>query len=117
MGIELLSIPFSHLRCKRMNEKKYIRKFDFQNKMISRQSEQIESLKSQIETLKLKCEEKDKIINSVESLRKELTESIEKHRELRNEYENLVKELRIMKKVMDETVYKGRWRLIKFLIK
>ena len=100
-----------------MNENKYKKKFEFQNKMISRQSEQIESLKSQIETLKLKCEEKDEIIMSVEPLRKELTESIEKHRELRNEYENLVKELRAMKKVVNETVFKGRYRLIKFLMK
>lgn len=100
-----------------MNEKRYKKRLEFQSKIISKQSQEIENLKSQIETLKLKCEEKDEIIMSVEPLRKELTESIKKHKELRIEYENLVKELRIMKKVVNETVYKGRWRLIKFLIK
>lgn len=100
-----------------MSEKRYRRKNEFQKKMISRQTEQIESLKLQIEKLKSECEEKDKIIDSVSSLKAELTESIKKHKELKNEYEGLVKELRMMKKIIDETVYKGRWRLIKFLIK
>lgn len=100
-----------------MNEKRYKKKLEIQNKLIARQSEQIEKLKSQNEALKLKCDEKDEIINSVEPLRKELTESIERHKELRNEYTNLVKELRMMKKVIDETVYKNRWNIIKFLIK
>lgn len=100
-----------------MSEKRYKKKLEIQSKLIARQSEQIEELKSQNKALKLKCDEKDEIINSVEPLRKELTESIKKHKELRNEYTNLVKELRMMKKVIDETVYKNRWNIVKFLIK
>ena len=85
--------------------------------MITRQSEQIESLKLQIEKLKLECEEKDKIINSVDPMRKELAENIKEYKRLKNEYKSSVKELRKMKEIMNVTVYKGRWKLIKFLIK
>ena len=60
-----------------MNEKGYKKRLDFQNKMISRQSKQIDSLKSEIDNLTLKLAEKDKIINSVASLREELSQNVE----------------------------------------
>lgn len=100
-----------------MSEKDYKKRLEFQKKMISRQSEQIDLLKSEIEKLKLKCDEKDKTINSVDSLRNELIEDIKEHKRLKNEYAKLVAELRKMKKIMNQTVYKGRWWLIRLLLK
>lgn len=85
--------------------------------MISRQSEQIESLKLEIEKFKQKLKEKDEIINAVEPTRKEMAESIKEHQRLKKEYKDLVEELRKMKEIMNMTVYKGRWKLIRFLIK
>lgn len=100
-----------------MNDKGYKKKFEFQQKMIKRQSEQIQNLELQIETLKLECEEKDKIINSVESLRIELTKNVDEVNKYKKEYGELVGELKKMKEIMNQTVYKGRWKLIRFLIK
>jgi len=101
----------------KMNEKKYKKKVELQEKMISRQSEQIENLNAQIARLKLVIEEKDNIINSISSLRDEL---IQKNRDIdkyRKEFKELIEELRKMKEILNQETYKGRWRLIKFLIK
>lgn len=100
-----------------MNEKSYKKRLDFQQKMISRQSEQIIDLKSDIEKLKQKLKEKDEIINMVTPLRNEMIENNKECRKLRNKYKNLINELKKMKKIMDVTVYKGRWRLVKWLIR
>ena len=72
----------------------YIIKPNYQQKMISRQSDQIDSLKSEIEKLNLKLQEKDEIINSVEHLRKEMTENVQEQKRLKNEYKQLVQELK-----------------------
>lgn len=100
-----------------MNVKNYQKRLDFQQKMISRQSDQIDSLKSEIEKLNLKLQEKDEIINSVEHLRKEMTENVQEQKRLKNEYKQLVQELKKMKEIINQEVYKNRWWLIKLLIK
>lgn len=100
-----------------MGEKNYKRKYEFQKKMALRQSKQIEDLKFQIERLKLECEEKDKIINSVNSLKDELSKDVSEVRKYKEEYVELVDELRKMKNTINQTVYKGRWNLIKFIIR
>lgn len=102
-----------------MNEKKKKtqKRLKFQEKMIARQSEKIESLTSQIEALKLECKRKDEVINSVAPLKEELTNNINEIKEYKREYGELVGDLRKMKTVMNQTVFKGRWRLIKFLMK
>lgn len=100
-----------------MNEKKYKRKLEFQQKMILRQSEMIDSLKSQIEALKLESKAKDDLIESVDSLRKEFINDVDKVKVYKEEYEKLIQELKDMKKILNQDLYKGRWRLIKFLIK
>lgn len=100
-----------------MNEKKYKKRLEFQQNMISRQSKQVEDLKLQIEKLELKCKEKDEIINSVASSKEELAQNIAEVKKYKEEYGELIKELRKMKEIVNQTVYKGRWKLIKFLIK
>lgn len=100
-----------------MNEKRYKKRLEFQEKIISRKSEEIESLKLKIKTLELESKAKDELINSVEPLRKELTENINEIKKYKNEYKELIKELKDMKNTLNQSVYKGRWNLVKFLIK
>ena len=100
-----------------MNEKRYEKRLEFQRKMISKQSEQIESLKKQIEKLKLESIEKDSIINSVDYLRDELNKNVSDIKKYKREYSELIDELKKMKKILNTEVYNGRWKLVKFLIK
>ena len=102
-----------------MNEKKnkYEKRSQFQKNMISRQSEPIESLKSEIEILRNKLIEKDEIINSVKPLREELSRNVAEAKKYKEEYKNLIKELKKMKNIVNQEVYKNRWWLIKFLIR
>mgnify|MGYP003517155328 FL=1 len=90
---------------------------EFQQKIISKQSEQIEKSNSEIENLKNKLIEKDKIINSIEPMRKEMAENLKEQKRLKNEYNQLISELKQMKKIINKEVYKNRWWLIKWLIK
>ena len=100
-----------------MNENKYKNKIKLQEKMISIQSEQIENLNAQVVELRLKIEEKDNIINSVSDLKDELIQKNKDIDKYKEEYRGLVDELRQMKEILNQTVYRGRWRIIKFLIK
>lgn len=100
-----------------MNEKNYKKRLDFQNQMISRQSQQIDILKSKVEKLEQKLKEKDGIINSVAPLRNELNENIKATKKYKEEYKKLIKELKQMKGIVNQEVYKNRWWLIKYLIK
>ena len=100
-----------------MNEKRYEKKFEFQQKMISRQSEQIEELKLRNLELELELKKKDEIINSVSSLKDELTQNVNEVKKYKEEYKELINELKKMKEIINKEVYKGRWRIVKFLIK
>lgn len=100
-----------------MDEKKYEKKLEFKNKTISRQLKQIEDLELQLQKMKLEIEEKNKIINSVASLREELIQNVNESKKYKEESKGLLEELRKMKDVMNRTVFRGRWRLVKFLIK
>lgn len=100
-----------------MNEKKYKKKLESQNKIISRQSEQIESQNVQIAKLKLEIEEKDNMINSVASFKDEL---IQKNKDIdmyKKQLKELIDEVRKMKEILNQEVYKGKWWLVKLLIK
>lgn len=100
-----------------MNEKKFKNKIESQNKIILRQSEQIKTLNAQVAKLKLEIEKKDNIINSVAFLKDELIQKnkdIDKHRE---EYRVLINELRKMKEIFNQEIYKGKWWLVKLLIR
>lgn len=115
--VQICTLMF-YERCKiEMNEKKYKRRIEFQQKVISRQSEQIDDLKSEIEKLKNEIKEKDQIINSVAPLRDELTANVNEVKKYKKEYKKLIQELRKMKSIVDQEVYKKRWWLIKLLLK
>ena len=100
-----------------MNEKGYKKRLDFQQKMISRQSEQIEDLKLQIERQKSELEEKDEIINSVSHLRKELSQNVEESKKYKEKYEKLVDEVKLMKDTFNREIFNNRWWLVRILVK
>lgn len=99
-----------------MNEKKYEKRLEMQNKLISRQSEQIKDLEQQVRDLQLEIEEKNKVINSIEPMREEMAKHIAEVKKRKVEFESLVYELKDMKEIMNQEVFKGRWWLVKHLI-
>lgn len=100
-----------------MNEKQYNKRLEFQQKMISRQSKQIEDLESKIKKLTLECQKKDELINTVEPMQNEMAENIKEYRKLKSDYQKLIDELKQMKEIINQEVYRGKWRLVKWLIK
>lgn len=102
-----------------MNEKNYKKRFESQQNIISRQSDEIESLNAENAKLRLQIEEKDNVINSVSSLREELKQNVEDAKKYKEQYKSLIQELRDMKKILTQEVYGSQWKwnLIKFLIK
>lgn len=101
-----------------MNDRNnYKKKQETQARIIERQSETINSLKAKIEELELECIKKDETINSVSGLKKELEDIVKTQKKYRDEYNDLIHELKKMKEIMNQSVYKGRWNLVKLLIK
>lgn len=98
---------------KNINAKKNNRK----DKIIKRQIDEIESLKNKVSNLEIDCKEKEEIIHSIESFRAELSETIEDLKEKGKQYDMLIDELVMMRKVMNEEVFNGKWKLIKMLMK
>lgn len=92
-------------------------KSEFKDKIIERKNNEIESLKELISNLQIACEEKDGIINAVDGFHKELNKIIDELKESKKEYDSISKELFEMRKVMNQTVFKGRWKIIKWLLK
>lgn len=100
-----------------MDEKRYKKKLEVQQKIISKQSKQIEDLEFQVQNLKLELKDKDETINSIVPLRNKLLKSVSDAEDYKKQYKELIDELRKMKDVFNQEVFKGRWYLIKLLIK
>ena len=100
-----------------MNTGKRNRKSNIKSRIIERQTREIESLKKIISELEIDCDEKDELINSVDSLRVEMEQCVEDLKSKGEVYDKLVGELTEMKKIMNEEVFKGRWNIIRFLLK
>lgn len=99
------------------SKERYKKRIDLKDKIIERKVDEIESLKNKVSSLEIDNEKKDDIINSVDSLRVELTEVIDDLREKSKEYDCIIADLRSMRNVMNQEVFKGRWRLIRLLLK
>ena len=67
--------------------------------------------------MKLEIEEKNMIIDSVALLRDELVRNVDEAQQYKEEAKENVDELRKMKEIVNQEVYKGRWWLIRLLIK
>lgn len=102
------------------NQKKsnrYEKKYETQKKIVLRQLDEIEKLKSSISELEIDSEKRTELIDSITDIRTELYEVIDDLSERREEYTRLIEDLRQMKMVMNQTVFKGKWRLIKLLLR
>ena len=99
-----------------MNKYSKNKKSDYKSRIISRQIDEIEHLKQEVSKLEIDCEEKNKLINSIDSLRDDLVGVIDELKNKRQEYDKLIVELYKMKSVMNQTVFKGRWKLIRLLL-
>lgn len=93
-----------------MNEKSYKKRLDFQQKLISKQSQRIKDLESELE-------EKNKIIDSVSDLRNELKRNVAESMKYKEEYEKLVDELKLQRDTFDKEVFNSRWWLIRLFVK
>ena len=93
------------------------RKTDVKSNIIKRQSDEIKALKAKINELDISSKEKDELIHAVEPLQKKLIDAIEIVRSKGEEYDKLIEDVKAMRKIFDKEVFKGRWNIIKFLLK
>lgn len=98
-----------------MSRKK--KRSDLRSQIIVRQVDKIDSLQKQVSLLEIDNVKKDEIINSINALRDDLFETVNELRGKGEEYDRLVAELIQMRNVMNQEVFKGRWKLIRLLLK
>lgn len=101
----------------RRKTNRYEKKYETQKKIVLRQLDEIEKLKSSISELEIDSEKRTELIDSITDIRTELYEVIDDLSERQKEYTRLIEDLRQMKVVMNQTVFKGKWRLIKLLLR
>jgi chromosome segregation ATPase len=90
---------------------------DIKTKIIKRQIDEIDGLKQQISELEIDCDKKDEIINSIETMREDFASVIDELKEQEKEYNMLIDDLMKMRNVMNQEFFKGRWKLVRLLIK
>lgn len=100
---------------KRYSRKK--KKSDLINHIILKQVDEINELQKKISNLEINCAEKDEIVNSIDSLNSDLFNIVNELKQKSEEYDSLISDLKEMKKTINQTVFKGRWNLIRLLIK
>lgn len=101
----------------RRKTNRYEKKYETQKKIVLRQLDEIEKLKSSISELEIDGEKRTELIDSITDIRTELYEVIDDLSKKREEYTRLIEDLKQMKMVMNQTVFKGKWRLIKLLLR
>ena len=92
-------------------------KFDSKSQTIVRQVDKIYSLQKKVSALEIDNAKKDEIINSINALRDDLLMTVNELKSKSEKYDELIAELLQMRKVMNQTVFKGRWKLIRLLLK
>lgn len=100
------------VKSQRMKKRESLR-----NQILQRKERDIELLKEKIVELQNECNKKDEFIKSIEDMRNELKKSIDDINKRKEEYRSLNEDLRQMKNVFNKTIFKGRWRIIKWLMK
>lgn len=100
-----------------MLKKNISNKKDIQKKLLLKQLSDIENLKKKISELELQSQTKNDIVHSVEAIHEEFIGIVNDLRDKREKYDELIAELQKMKEVMNKKEFKGRWKLIKWLMK
>lgn len=92
-------------------------KRDLKSRIIKKQFEEIQSLKKAVSDLEIECKEKDEVIGSIDDLRVKFMLAVNDLRLQREKYDELISELKKMKKVMSRECFRGRWRIVKWIIR
>ena len=100
-----------------MNNNFKNKKSDIKSQIIDRQINEIEHLKQEVSKLEIDCEAKNNLINSINYLLNDFVSVIDELKNQQREYNKLIEELYKMKYVINQTVFKGRWKLIRLLLK
>ena len=90
---------------------------EIKNRIIGRQSEEIQSLKDKISALEIDCKTEDDLIHSVDYVRNDMIAVIEDLKKQSKKYDELINELTEMKNTMNKIVFKKKWKLIRWLLK
>lgn len=101
----------------RKSKAKRREKNGLKDRIIKRQVDEIESLKNRISKLEIDNKTKDDIINSIDAMRLELLDVIGRLNDKSDEYDELIAEMKEMRDVFNQEVFRGRWRLIRFLMR
>lgn len=100
----------------KLNKSREQRRIDHQGQIIQIKNDKIKALESKISMLEISCEEKNELINEIDSLRKDMLEVVEDLKAKRKEYDRLMSELVMMRNAMDDAVFGGKWWLVKRLL-
>ena len=114
MGRGSTPLPYLCEKGVKINMRK---KDEMQSRIIKRQKEEINRLKDEIASLKYECQAKDEMLEYFDDARHDIKSVIDGMSESRDGYVEAVKELREMKRVINQEVFNGRWWLIKLIIK
>lgn len=74
-------------------------------------------MKKAVSDLEIECKEKDEVIGSIDDLRVKFMLAVNDLRLQREKYDELISELKKMKKVMSRECFRGRWRIVKWIIR
>lgn len=96
---------------------KYKKRYERQKELIEKRNDEISKLKKQISKLEHECESKDSVISSVMPIKDNLDVTVEDLKKKYLEFDEVITELKRMRSVLDQTIFKGRWKLIKLLMK
>lgn len=99
-----------------MNKRKS-KKSDYKSKIIARQINEIDRLKQTISTLQISNDEKGQLIKSVENIRQEFFNIVEELKKKKEEYEKLIAELIAMRNAFNQILFKGKWSLVRLLLR
>lgn len=93
------------------------KKQDLKSRTIQRQANQIKDMQKEIDRLETRCKEQEKELGSMAYMHDEMASLISELREKVKEYNSYLDEIKKMKAVFNKDLFKGRWNLVKFLVK
>lgn len=106
--------------CRGVKMKRYQNKNNRNRKhiyVIQRQADEIRSLKRKISDLEIDAKKKDELLLSVDVMATNLQHEVDEVRSLKEQYRSLINEVNLMMQIFNKNIFKGRWKLIRLLMK
>lgn len=97
--------------------KRKSKRSNYQSRIISKQIEEINKLKDTITCLEIDRDKKKDLIKTIETIRYEFIKELEEIKSLKEKLKELIEEVLLMRNTINQIVYKGKWNLIRLLIK